>query len=61
MTELINLFITAVFVENLALTFCLGMCTFLAVLKQINTVIGLGIAVVVVQAFEELVCCAFQR
>ncbi|NJN70244.1 MAG: NADH:ubiquinone reductase (Na(+)-transporting) subunit E [Nitrospira sp.] len=50
MIELVNLFITAVFVENLALTFFLGMCTFLAVSKQISTAIGLGIAVVVVQA-----------
>ncbi|GKS66364.1 MAG: NADH:ubiquinone reductase (Na(+)-transporting) subunit E [Nitrospira sp.] len=49
MTELINLFIKAVFVENLALTFFLGMCTFLAVSKQIATALGLGIAVVVVQ------------
>lgn len=44
-----NLFITAAFVENLALTFFLGMCTFLAVSKRIDTAIGLGIAVIVVQ------------
>lgn len=50
MTDLINLFIKAVFVENLALTFFLGMCTFLAVSKQIGTALGLGIAVVVVQS-----------
>ncbi|HKQ34596.1 MAG TPA: NADH:ubiquinone reductase (Na(+)-transporting) subunit E [Nitrospiraceae bacterium] len=50
MTELVNLFIKAVFVENLALTFFLGMCTFLAVSKKIGTALGLGIAVVVVQS-----------
>ena len=50
MIDLINLFIKAVFVENLALTFFLGMCTFLAVSKQIGTALGLGIAVVVVQS-----------
>lgn len=50
MIDLINLFIKAVFVENLALTFFLGMCTFLAVSKQISTALGLGIAVVVVQS-----------
>ena len=50
MIELINLFIKAVFVENLALTFFLGMCTFLAVSKKISTALGLGIAVVVVQS-----------
>ncbi|MCB1719307.1 MAG: NADH:ubiquinone reductase (Na(+)-transporting) subunit E, partial [Candidatus Competibacteraceae bacterium] len=46
----INLFIKSVFVENLALAFFLGMCTFLAVSKKIETAIGLGVAVVVVQA-----------
>ena len=44
-----NLFIQAAFVENLALAFFLGMCTFLAVSKRVETAIGLGIAVVVVQ------------
>ncbi len=50
MIDLVNLFIKAVFVENLALTFFLGMCTFLAVSKKISTALGLGIAVVVVQS-----------
>jgi Na+-transporting NADH:ubiquinone oxidoreductase subunit E len=50
MMDLVNLFIKAVFVENLALTFFLGMCTFLAVSKKIGTALGLGIAVVVVQS-----------
>ena len=45
----INLFIKAAFVENLALTFFLGMCTFLAVSKRIETAIGLGLAVIAVQ------------
>lgn len=45
----LNLFIKAVFIENLALGFFLGMCTFLAVSKKVSTSIGLGIAVVVVQ------------
>lgn len=46
----LSLFMKAVFVENLALTFFLGMCTFLAVSKNVKTAIGLGIAVIVVQA-----------
>lgn len=50
MSEYLNLFIKAVFVENLALAFFLGMCTFLAVSKKVETSIGLGIAVLVVQA-----------
>ncbi len=45
----LNLFLTSVFVENLALAFFLGMCTYLAVSKQVSTATGLGIAVVVVQ------------
>jgi Na+-transporting NADH:ubiquinone oxidoreductase subunit E len=48
--ELVTLFLRAVFVENLALTFFLGMCTFLAVSKNVKTALGLAIAVVVVQA-----------
>lgn len=45
-----SLFIRAAFVENLALAFFLGMCTFLAVSKRVETAIGLGLAVVSVQA-----------
>jgi len=44
-----NLFIKAAFVENLALSFFLGMCTFLAISKRVETAIGLGVAVVAVQ------------
>lgn len=49
MDAYINLFIKAAFVENLALTFFLGMCTFLAVSKRVETALGLGLAVVAVQ------------
>lgn len=45
----LSLFVKAVFIENLALAFFLGMCTFLAVSKKVKTSIGLGVAVVVVQ------------
>jgi Na+-transporting NADH:ubiquinone oxidoreductase subunit E len=45
----LNIFIRAVFVENMALAFFLGMCTFLAVSKKVDTAVGLGIAVIVVQ------------
>ncbi|MCK5771276.1 NADH:ubiquinone reductase (Na(+)-transporting) subunit E [Algiphilus sp.] len=48
--ELVNLAIRSIFVENLALAFFLGMCTFLAISKKIETALGLGIAVVAVQA-----------
>ena len=46
----LSLFIKSVFIENLALSFFLGMCTFIAISKKISTAIGLGIAVVVVLA-----------
>ena len=49
MEHYISLFVKAVFVENMALAFFLGMCTFLAVSKKIQTAIGLGVAVIVVQ------------
>ena len=45
----ISLFVKAVFVENMALAFFLGMCTYLAVSKEVTTAFGLGVAVVVVQ------------
>lgn len=50
MEAMLSLFVKSVFVENLALTFFLGMCTFMAVSKKIETALGLGVAVVVVQA-----------
>lgn len=49
MEHYISLFVKSVFIENLALSFFLGMCTFLAVSKNVKTAIGLGIAVIVVQ------------
>ena len=45
----LSLFVRAVFIENLALVFFLGMCTFLAVSKKVETAFGLGCAVIVVQ------------
>ncbi|MGB0502505.1 MAG: NADH:ubiquinone reductase (Na(+)-transporting) subunit E [Thalassolituus sp.] len=50
MEHYISLFIKAVFVENMALAFFLGMCTFLAISKKIQTSFGLGVAVIVVLA-----------
>ena len=48
--DLVSLFAKAIFIENLALSFFLGMCTFLAVSKKIETAFGLGFAVFVVLA-----------
>lgn len=49
MEHLISLFVRSVFLENMALAFFLGMCTFLALSKKMQAAIGLGIAVIVVQ------------
>jgi Na+-transporting NADH:ubiquinone oxidoreductase subunit E len=50
MENYISIFLNAVFIENLALAFFLGMCTFLAVSKNVKTAIGLGAAVIVIEA-----------
>jgi len=44
----LDIFLKSVFVENLALAFFLGMCTFLAVSKNVKTAVGLGIAVIAI-------------
>ncbi|MFV8817374.1 NADH:ubiquinone reductase (Na(+)-transporting) subunit E [Haliea sp. E17] len=48
MEALLSLFVRSIFIENMALAFFLGMCTFLAISKKIDAAVGLGIAVVVV-------------
>ena len=50
MEQLISLFVRSVFIENMALSFFLGMCSFIAISKKVETAIGLGVAVIVVQA-----------
>ena len=47
--DLLELFFRSAFVDNLALAYFLGMCTFLAVSKSVKTALGLGLAVIVVQ------------
>ena len=49
MEHYLNLLVKAIFIENMALAFFLGMCSFLAVSKKVETALGLGFAVVVVQ------------
>ena len=48
MEHYVNLAVKAVFVENMALAFFLGMCSFLAVSRQVKTALGLGVAVIFV-------------
>ena len=49
MNAFFELFLRAVFLDNLALSFFLGMCTFLAVSKRVDTAFGVGLAMMVVQ------------
>ena len=44
-----DLLLRSVFIDNLALSFFLGMCTFLAVSKRVDTAFGVGLAIVCVQ------------
>ena len=48
MEHYLSLLMKAVFVENMALAFFLGMCTFIAISKNVKTSVGLGIAVVII-------------
>ena len=48
MQEYLNLFIKAIFVENVIFAFFLGMCSYLAVSKKVTTAFGLGLAVIFV-------------
>jgi len=49
MEHYLSLLLKAIFIENMALAFFLGMCTFIAISKKIQPAIGLGIAVIIVQ------------
>ena len=52
MGNFIDIFFRSVFLENLALAYFLGMCTFLAVSKRIKTTLSLGVAVIVVEGIS---------
>ena len=52
MNALVEVFIRAVLIENLALAYFMGMCTFLAVSKSVKTTLGLGAAVIVVEGIS---------
>jgi len=65
MSELAGLFLGAAFVENMALTLFLGLCTFLALSRRTGSALGLGIAVVAVMGvtmpLNNLIYNAFLR
>mgnify|MGYP000358681514 CR=1 FL=1 len=45
MEQLLSLFVRSIFVDNMIFAFFLGMCSYLAVSKNVKTAVGLGIAV----------------
>ena len=61
----LNLAIKSIFVENMALAFFLGMCSFIAVSRKVETAIGLGSAVIFVLTvtvpMNNLICNYFLR
>ncbi len=48
MGDFLNVFIKTAFIENMVLSYFLGMCSYLAVSKSVKTALGLGIAVIFV-------------
>ena len=46
--EYLNLFVKSIFIDNMVFAYFLGMCSFLAVSKNVKTAFGLGIAVIFV-------------
>ena len=56
MEHYLSLFAKAVFVENMALAFFLGMCSFLACSKKVTNAAGLGIAVITVMTITTPIC-----
>ncbi len=49
MEHYLNIAIRSIFLENMALAYFLGMCSFLACSKKVETALGLGVAVIFVQ------------
>ena len=54
--EHVNIFIKAVFIENMIFAYFLGMCSYLAISKSVRNAIGLGIAVIFVLGVSVPVC-----
>jgi len=46
MQEAVNIFVRSIFIENMIFAYFLGMCTFLAISKNVKTAMGLGVAVI---------------
>ncbi|HOC67847.1 MAG: Na(+)-translocating NADH-quinone reductase subunit E [Candidatus Hydrogenedentes bacterium ADurb.Bin101] len=56
MEHYLSLFVRAVFIENMALAFFIGMCSFLACSKKVTNAAGLSVAVITVMAITTPIC-----
>ncbi|MEJ7675753.1 MAG: Rnf-Nqr domain containing protein [Chitinophagaceae bacterium] len=54
--EHVNIFIKAVFIENMIFAYFLGMCSYLAISKTVKNAVGLGVAVIFVLGVSVPVC-----
>jgi Na+-transporting NADH:ubiquinone oxidoreductase subunit E len=48
MQDLLNIFVKSIFIDNMVFAYFLGMCSYLAVSRTVNTSVGLGLAVIFV-------------
>jgi len=59
--EHVNLFIKAVFIENMIFAYFLGMCSYLAISKTVKSAIGLGMAVIFVLTVSVPICYLLEK
>ena len=56
MEHMLSLFVRSIFVDNMIFAFFLGMCSYLAVSKNVKTALGLGVAVTFVLCVTTICC-----
>lgn len=59
--EHVNLFIKAVFIENMIFAYFLGMCSYLAISKTVKSAVGLGMAVIFVLSVSVPICYLLEK
>ncbi|MFQ3174730.1 MAG: Na+-transporting NADH:ubiquinone oxidoreductase subunit E [Flavobacterium sp.] len=59
--EHVNIFIKAIFIENMIFAYFLGMCSYLAISKTVKSAIGLGLAVIFVLLISVPVCYMLEK
>ena len=57
----LNIFIKAIFIENMIFAYFLGMCSYLAISKTVKSAVGLGVAVIFVLGVSVPVCYALEN